>query len=292
MLICNSKALLLLLLTTTAVQLGIQLTSGSRDEDDSPAAGTEMGATLSTFASLFVALYLNRLEHSRLRCSSTVTLLYWLVLPTALVAKLHSLHHRQVYLTNPAYYGAVCITCSLAAAQFLLESSWRSSPRFQKGASLNNECPLDSSNLFSVLAFSWVTPLIRLGYKRPLEDYHLWELPKTLAASFTGSSFVECWQTGRLFTRPAPAVMIALARAFGVRYAVAGVIKLLSDVCAFAQPLLLSSLLAFLASHDYEPGRGVDRPPIATGAMIVSGIFGLAVLQTALTVSISLPSKA
>ncbi|ROT37636.1 hypothetical protein SODALDRAFT_297917 [Sodiomyces alkalinus F11] len=273
------EALLLLLSATTAVQLGIQLTSGSRRADDSATAWAEIGASLVTIVSLSVVFYLNRLEHSRLRCASTVALLYWLVLPIGLVAKLHSLHLRQVYLTNSTYYGAVCIACGLAMAQLLLESSWRNSTRSQKGGFINNECLLDSSNLFSVLAFSWVTPLMRLGYKMPLEDYHLWDLPRTLAAPFTGSSFEECWRTRRSYGRPASAVIFALIRALGLQYAVAGLIKLLGDLCIFGQPLLLSSLLAFIASHDERPRGDV----IATGARIVLSIFGLAVLQTVLT---------
>lgn len=44
-------------------------------------------------------------------------------------------------------------------------------------ASSTEVCPEFTSNVFSQLSFSWLTPLMRKGYAHPLEFNDIWELP-------------------------------------------------------------------------------------------------------------------
>jgi hypothetical protein len=36
------------------------------------------------------------------------------------------------------------------------------------------DCPEATANIFSTLTFSWMTPLMKLGYKQPLLMEDLW----------------------------------------------------------------------------------------------------------------------
>jgi hypothetical protein len=40
-------------------------------------------------------------------------------------------------------------------------------------------CPEWGAGLMSTLTFSWLSPLIRKGYKTPLQDKDIWSLPPT-----------------------------------------------------------------------------------------------------------------
>jgi hypothetical protein len=56
------------------------------------------------------------------------------------------------------------------------------------------ECPEYKSNIFIRLTFSWITPLLKEGYKRPLEAADIWELPPPDQASKVGKGFDRHWQ--------------------------------------------------------------------------------------------------
>lgn len=40
-------------------------------------------------------------------------------------------------------------------------------------------CPEWSAGMFSQLTFAWLNPLMKQGYKAPLQDKDIWALPPT-----------------------------------------------------------------------------------------------------------------
>jgi hypothetical protein len=54
--------------------------------------------------------------------------------------------------------------------------------------------PEYKSNIFSRLTFSWIAPLLKKGYKRPLEIGDMWELPPPDKVSHVGAQFEQHWQ--------------------------------------------------------------------------------------------------
>jgi hypothetical protein len=54
-------------------------------------------------------------------------------------------------------------------------------------------CTEYTANVFAWLSFSWLTPLMRRGYKAPLELHDVWELPPPDTVDAVGSAFQKHW---------------------------------------------------------------------------------------------------
>jgi hypothetical protein len=54
-------------------------------------------------------------------------------------------------------------------------------------------CPERKSNIISFLLFDWMTPLMRLGYKRPIGDKDIWQLDTSDKTGIVYSNFQQHW---------------------------------------------------------------------------------------------------
>ncbi|KAF2275206.1 multidrug resistance-associated protein 1 [Westerdykella ornata] len=230
--------------------------------------------TILTILSLSVIFYVQYTEHWRSRNANGVVLFYWLLFLIAEGVKLRSLVSQQLHRTHVAYFVVFTVGVGLAAVEFLLE--WLVQKRLSDYDALgdDDECPYEYANVFSVLTFSWMTPLMKRGYKTFLTQDDLWNLRKRDTTKATATSFEKAWR--QEVKKKHPSLWLALFRAFGGPYIRGGVIKTASDVLYFAQPQLLRLLIKFVASYD------TDHPqPVARGAAIALSMFAVSVTQTA-----------
>lgn len=166
----------------------------------------------------------------------------------------------------------------------------------------------DGSSCVSRLLYLWLNPLLRRGQRgeldRACDVYHL---PRKLRTSTVRRNFHRCWQESRQgaaapsrgqdqWPRPvsrnlqngpwtAPdqeeplelgggvGLVQVLHKAFGPRYYMLGVLKLLGNMLGFAGPLLLSSLVGFME----RPGA-----PVSQGAWCALGLFASTLLSAVL----------
>ncbi|KAE8210857.1 hypothetical protein CF327_g5323 [Tilletia walkeri] len=56
------------------------------------------------------------------------------------------------------------------------------------------EIPLAKANIFSVFTYSWMTPIMMLGYRRALEKEDLWKLDPSRSAEVVSTQFAENWE--------------------------------------------------------------------------------------------------
>lgn len=201
-------------------------------------------------------------------------LFYWLFLLIAFGVKLRSLVARDTHHHHLPYFIIFCISVGLAAAELVLE--WLVPKRLSAYDALgdDDECPYEYANVFSVLTFSWMTPLMKYGYAHFLTQDDLWNLRRRDATRATASSFEEAW--GHEKDKKHPSLWIAMFRAFGSPYFRAGLFKICSDSLAFIQPQLLRLLITFVDSY-----RGDNPQPIIRGAAIALAMFAVSVSQTA-----------
>lgn len=236
--------------------------------------------TVATIASLFVIFSIQWLEHARLRNPNGVALFYWLLLLIVLAVKLRSLISQQIYATQLPYFVIYSVGCGLSLAAFVAEWFWpQNDERYQ--ALDEDECPLETATVFSRLTFSWMTPLMRYGYKQYLTEEDLWPLARTDTTKATGDSFSEAWER-QLERRKRPNLWLALIQAYGGPYAVAAVFKVGNDVAQYVQPQLLRILITWVDS--YGPDSNLPQPVIK-GAAIALGMFATAIFQTSMVVS-------
>ena len=131
--------------------------------------------------------------------------------------------------------------------------------------------PEAAAGMLSRATFAWLNPTLRLGNQRPLEENDLPPLCRMDSSQTATDSFDRHFEAMRaLGTASQPnAVALSLWRSFGREFAVAGVVKLLSDVCQLATPLLLRHMISLL-----EGGANA-----AQGVRATLALFAVSCLQ-------------
>ena len=267
---CVKQATIGALIATTTAQAALQI----KYYQHVWAGDFRFWTTILTIVSLFVILYIQYIEHWRSRNANGVVLFYWLFLLIAYAVKLRSLVSQQVHREHVAYFGVFCASVGLAGLSFVLE--WLVPKRMSDYDMLgdDDECPYEYADVFSVLTFGWMTPLMKRGYKTFLTQDDLWNLRKRDSTRHTSETFEKAWEYE--MEKKYPSLWLAMFRSFGGPYFRGAAIKTVSDVLNFAQPQLLRLLITFVDSYR------TDHPqPIIRGAAIALAMFAVSVSQTA-----------
>ena len=260
-----------LLAATTAVQACLQIAALS---------GIWFGdfrfwTSILSLLSLVVIGWVQYLEHSRSRQPNGVVLFYWLFLLLAYTVKLRSLVAQEAFNTRLAYFITFCLGFSLAALSFIFEYLVPKKQSDYDALGDEDECPYEYADVFSILTFGWMTPLMKEGYKKYLTQDDLWNLRKRDTAKVTGTSLGDNWESE--LEKKHPSLWWAMFRSFGGPYFRATIIKTLSDILQFVQPQLLRLLIQFVASHHRA---GATPEPIVRGVAIAIGMFLVSIGQT------------
>ncbi|CAO1628044.1 unnamed protein product [Parajaminaea phylloscopi] len=144
------------------------------------------------------------------------------------------------------------------------------------------ECPENTANVWSRLSFWWMNPMMKLGASKYLTENDLWSLPPGEDSESLGERFAHYYKTKRT-ADGGPRLWTSLAYSFGGTYAVAGLLKGLQDLLAFAQPQLLRRLLRFVQTwDDARRDDSITAEPASRGFMITASLFTVALVQTAI----------
>ncbi|KAL8861409.1 MAG: hypothetical protein Q9178_002282 [Gyalolechia marmorata] len=230
--------------------------------------------SILTLCSLAIIGSIQYLEHWRSRQPNGVVLFYWLLLLIAYGVKLRSLISQKSFDNRLAYFVTFCVTFALAALEFVLEYFIPKKQSAYDALGDEDECPIEYADVFSMLTFSWMTPMMKFGYKDFLTQDDLWNLRNRDTTKATGGALRDAWDLE--LEKKHPSLWIALFRAFGGPYFRATLIKSVSDALAFAQPQLLRLLISFIDSYR----SGQQRQPIIRGAAIAITMFAVSVSQT------------
>ena len=230
--------------------------------------------SILALSSLVVIGIIQYLEHWRSRQPNGVVLFYWLLLVIAYGVKLRSLISQNAFRNRPPYFVTFCVTFGLATLEFALEYLVPKKQSAYDALGDEDECPIEYADVFSILTFSWMTPLMKYGYKEYLTQEDLWNLRKRDTTKATGDALREAWDIE--LEKKRPSLWIALFRGFGGPYFRATLIKSLSDALSFAQPQLLRLLISFIDSYR----NGQQRQPVIRGAAIAIAMFAVSVSHT------------
>lgn len=213
------------------------------------------------------------LEHWRSRQPNGVVLFYWLFFIIAHAVKLQSLVARQIYRQQLPYFICVNIGLGLGLLEFVLEYLVPKKQSAYDALGDEDECPYNYADIFSVLTFSWMTPMMKFGYKNYLTQDDLWNLRRRDTTRVTLDDLNHAWE--KELEKSTPSLWMALFKAFGGPYLRGAMIKSGSDILAFVQPQLLRYLIAFIDSY-----RSPDPQPIVRGVAIALAMFVVSVCQT------------
>ncbi|CEP10034.1 hypothetical protein [Parasitella parasitica] len=229
----------------------------------------------NVFVLVFVVV-LHHLEYTRNKISSGVLLFYWLFEMIAGSIKLRTMIISHGKTGNhPDHFAMYLIRFALVIIIFILEMVPRPKNQYimlhDEGGEL--DCPEENTNIFGRLTFSWMTPLMQLGYKTPLIMEDLWDLKHEDEAQVVGQRFQIYWE--KEMAKEKPSLLRALVFTLGGPFLFAAVLKAIQDVLQFTQPLLLQELMGWVSSYM------TDNPkPGYHGVFIAVGMFLTAFAQT------------
>jgi ABC-type multidrug transport system fused ATPase/permease subunit len=109
-------------------------------------------------------------------------------------------------------------------------------------------CPERHVNIFSRIFFSWMTPLMQQGYKRPITDKDIWKLDSWDETETLYSRFQKCWNDE--LRKPKPWLLRALHSSLWGRFWLGGFFKIGNDASQFVGPLILNLLLESMQNGD------------------------------------------
>lgn len=258
------------LILTTALQASLQIESFRNVWAKDFRFWTSI-ATLASLGTIFAVQYY---EHWRSRQPNGVVLFYWLFFVLAYGVKLRSLVSRQLWKTQTSYFITFNVSLGLAIIEFVLEYLVPKKKSAWHALGDQDECPVEYADVFSILTFGWMTPMMKYGYKNFLTQDDLWNLRPRDTTKVTGASLQEAWD--RELEKKHPSLWLALFRAFSGPYFRGALIKTISDALAFVQPQLLRLIITFVDSYR----RGNDPQPAIRGAAIALAMFATSVCQT------------
>jgi ATP-binding cassette, subfamily C (CFTR/MRP), member 1 len=257
-----------------AISVGVQLAFQILNYPDVWAGDFRFWTSVLTIVSLGFIFSIQWLEHSRLRNPNGVVLFYWLFILIAFSVKLRSLISQQEYHNRLPYFVAFCVGYGLSWVEFGLEWLVPKKKSSYNAIEDDDECPIEYATVFSILTFSWMTPMMRYGYKKFLTEDDLWNLARRDTTKATGSTFQEAWDH-ELEYRKNPSLWMAIFRGFSGPYFRGALFKTVSDCLAFIQPQLLRLLINWVDSYKtHEP------QPVVRGAAIAIAMFAVSIGQT------------
>ncbi|CAM0902867.1 unnamed protein product [Alopecurus aequalis] len=109
-------------------------------------------------------------------------------------------------------------------------------------------CPERQANIFSKIFFSWITPLMKQGSKRPITNNDIWKLDNWDETETLYNRFQKCWNNE--LQKPKPWLLRALHSSLGGRFWLGGFFKIGNDASQFVGPTVLSLLLESMQKGD------------------------------------------
>ncbi|KAK7303090.1 hypothetical protein RJT34_13989 [Clitoria ternatea] len=109
-------------------------------------------------------------------------------------------------------------------------------------------CPERGANILSKILFSWMGPIMKLGYERPLTERDVWKLDTWDRTETLLNRFQKCWdQESR---KSKPWLLRALNASLGGRFWWGGFWKIGNDTSQFLGPVILNRLLVSMQNDE------------------------------------------
>ncbi|KAJ6886454.1 hypothetical protein NC651_026975 [Populus alba x Populus x berolinensis] len=109
-------------------------------------------------------------------------------------------------------------------------------------------CPERHASIISKIVFGWMSPLMKLGYRRPITEKDVWKLDTWDRTETLNDRFQKSW--AEELRKPKPWLLRALHSSLGGRFWWGGFWKIGNDASQFVGPLVLNQLLKSMQEGD------------------------------------------
>ncbi|KAI3098250.1 hypothetical protein CBS147333_9109 [Penicillium roqueforti] len=138
------------------------------------------------------------------------------------------------------------------------------------------------ASFFSIISFQWMSPLMKVGYLRPLELQDIWTVNPDRAVDVLSSRLDAALEkrTESGVNRP---LLWALYDTFRFEFLLGGICQLLSSLLLVFAPYLTRYLIAFATEAYVAEKAGLPEPYIGRGMGFVVGITCMQSMQSLCT---------
>lgn len=139
-----------------------------------------------------------------------------------------------------------------------------------------------NASWISKLFFTWQGPIMRTGYKRPLELNDLWSVNPDRSvvkqSAAVKAAFLRRSKSGSQF-----ALVMALNEVFFKEFWIGGLCQLIATLLGVFAPFTLRYLIAYATEAYYASATGAPEPNIGRGLGLVFGVTIMQILSTLCT---------
>lgn len=143
-------------------------------------------------------------------------------------------------------------------------------------------CPEHTAGFFSRLTWQWMHPLMRVGYKRPLERNDIWTVNPDRSADVLAAKLEAAFKRRREAGGERP-LLGALYDTFKWEFIIGGTCQLTASVIQSVAPFVLRYLIAFAVKAYVAQARGLPEPDLGEGFGLVVAITLLQCFQSLAT---------
>ncbi|KAF9528448.1 ABC transporter [Crepidotus variabilis] len=155
--------------------------------------------------------------------------------------------------------------------------------------------PEVSANPLSLITFGWLSPILGLGYTRPLQAEDLWRLQEDRGAKEISQKIVDSWDrrvaqanewNARLERgevrgkRKDPSLVWACNDAVKYWFWSAGILKVISDGATITSPLVVKAIIDFATESYIAHLQSLPGPPIGKGIGLTFTLFALLLISS------------
>lgn len=218
-----------------------------------------------------LSFLLTYIEFYKSYISSTSMILYWLTYSIIGLFRI-----INVILRKPATsttFMTVSITI-ISWAIFTLEAEFQPSP--VPIGSHEKYSYMDYANIWGLLTFTWMTPIMEQGKRQYLELHDVPPPPYKLRTKNSGGVLRRHWQEE--LKKENPSLARALFKSFFTEWLVGQLFELLKDFVSFGQRPVLQVLIMFVDKYNKSKGD----VSLVGGFMLALAMFSLSILESIL----------
>lgn len=139
-----------------------------------------------------------------------------------------------------------------------------------------------NANFFSALTFQWISPLMSVGYQRPLEVNDVWAVNPDREVEKMSEKLVYSLKKRNEAGSKRPLTM-ALYDTFKKEFIIGGICQLTAAICQVMSPFAMKYLIKFAGQAYIAQVRGTPAPHVSNGIGLVIGITAMQVIQSMTT---------
>ncbi|CAN9181785.1 unnamed protein product [Alternaria alternata] len=142
--------------------------------------------------------------------------------------------------------------------------------------------PEYTAGFFSRLSWQWMQPLMRVGYKRPLEKNDIWTVNPDRSADVLANKLEAAFKRRRAEGKERP-LLGAMFETFKWEFIIGGTCQLSASVIQAVAPFVLRYLINFAVRAYVAERSDAPAPNIGEGIGLVIGITAMQFLQSLAT---------